>query len=151
MIKDVRNFFWLKKGINGTAVIDIRNLFRLKNKNESVKGRLIRDIRNLSEYEEEDCYKPVRANNIWGNNYIEYESNGDKNKTLSVKKYLNETRLYLKDIINNLKKYGTWKIQSIIAITFIYSKGDDEECDMRPKSNIKEIKINDKWNYWIHF
>ena len=30
--------------------------------------------------------KPVRVNNFWSNNYIEYESNGDMNKTLSDKK-----------------------------------------------------------------
>ena len=40
---------------------------------------------------------------INSNNYIEYESNGDKNKSLSVKKYLDKIRPYLKDI-NNLKK-----------------------------------------------
>ena len=36
----------------------------------------------------ENYYKPVRVGNFWSNNYIEYKSNGDKNKTLSVKEYL---------------------------------------------------------------
>ena len=36
--------------------------------------------------------------------YIEHESNGDRNKTLSIKEYLNKIRPYLKDIINDLKK-----------------------------------------------
>ena len=35
-------------------------------------------------------YKPVRVNNFWSNNYIEYKSNGDKNKILSVEVYLNK-------------------------------------------------------------
>ena len=48
--------------------------------------------------------------NVWSNNYIEYESNGDKNKALSVEEYLNKIRPYLKDIINNLQKFDTWKI-----------------------------------------
>ena len=48
-------------------------------------------------------FKLVRINNFWSNNYIEYESNADRNKTLSVQEYLNKTRSYLKDI-NNLKK-----------------------------------------------
>ena len=43
------------------------------------------------------------------NNYIEYESNGDRNKTLSVEEYLDEIRPYLKDIINNLKNSDTCK------------------------------------------
>ena len=34
---------------------------------------------------------------------MEYESNGDRNKTLSVEEYFNKINPYLKDIINNLK------------------------------------------------
>ena len=56
-------------------------------------------------------YKSVRVSNFWSKNYIEYKSNDDRNKTLSVKEYLNKIRAYLKGIINNLKKSGTWKIQ----------------------------------------
>ena len=56
---------------------------------------MIRDIRNLFEVDEKDYYKPVRVNNFLSKNYIEYESNGDKNKTLSVKNYLNKIRPYL--------------------------------------------------------
>ena len=41
-------------------------------------------------------YKPVRVSNFWSNNYIEYESNGDRNKTPSVEEYLNKVRPYLK-------------------------------------------------------
>ena len=50
----------------------------------------------------------MRLNNFWSNNYIEYESNGDRNKTLSVEEYLNKIRPCLKDI-NNLKRSDTWK------------------------------------------
>ena len=60
---------------------------------------------------EENYSKPVIVGNLWSNNYIEHESNGDRNKTLSVEEYLNKIRPYLKDIINNLKKSGPWKIQ----------------------------------------
>ena len=62
------------------------------------------DIKNLLEHEEENYYEPVRLSDFWSNNYIEYESNGDRNKTLSVEEYINKIRPYLKDIINNLKK-----------------------------------------------
>ena len=57
-----------------------------------------------------DFYFSVRVSNFWNNNYIEYESNGDKKKTQSVEEYLNKISPYLKDIINNLKKSDTWKI-----------------------------------------
>ena len=51
---------------------------------KQIKNRMVRDIRNLFEHEEEDYYKPVRVGNSRSKNYIEYESNGDRNKTLSV-------------------------------------------------------------------
>ena len=53
-------------------------------------------------------------------NYIEYESKGDRSKTLSVKEYLNKIRAYLTK--SNRKKSDTWKIQLTIAINFISSK-----------------------------
>ena len=37
---------------------------------------------------EKDFYEPKRVNDVWNNNYIEYESNGDKNKNLSLDEYL---------------------------------------------------------------
>ena len=47
---------------------------------------------------------------------------------LSIEEYLNKIRPYLKDIINNIKKSDTWKIQLTIANSFISSVGNDEEC-----------------------
>ena len=35
----------------------------------------------------------------------------DKNKNLSVNEYLNEIKPYLKDIITDFQKSGTWKIR----------------------------------------
>ena len=46
--------------------------------------------------QEEDYYKPVRIVNFYGNSYIEYESNGDRNKTRTFKEYLGELKSYLK-------------------------------------------------------
>ena len=68
---------------------------------------MLRGIRNIFKHEKADYYKPVRINNFWNNNYIEYKTKGDR-KTLSVKKYLHKIRPYLKDIMNNLQKYGIW-------------------------------------------
>ena len=73
---------------------NIRNRFRLEMEYEILKIFL-------------DFYKPVRVNNFRSSNYIEYESNNDRNKTLSVEEYLNKISPYLKDIINNLKKSET--------------------------------------------
>ena len=68
-----------------------------------------------------------------------------KRKTLSVKEYLNKTKPYLKDIMNDLKKYGTCKMQLTITITFISSKNDnDKEHVVHSKRDNIEIMINDQ-------
>ena len=67
---------------------------------------MIRYIKTLFE-QEDDYYEPIRVGNFWNNNYIEQESNGDKNKNLSVKECLNEIKSYFRDIIIDLQKSGT--------------------------------------------
>ena len=90
------------------------------------KDRIIRDIKTLFEQqEEEDYYKPKRVSNFWNNNYIEYESSGDRNRNLSLDEYLNKIEPYLRDIIIDLQKSDTWKIQ--LTIKFISSKDTEEE------------------------
>ena len=116
----------------------IRNHFRPKKENEAVADKIIRDIKTLSQ-QKEDYYKPIRAGNFGSNNYIEYESNGYRNKILSITEYLDVIKPYLKDI-NNLQKSDTCKIQLTIAIDFISSKDIDKELVIHPKSdNIKII------------
>ena len=89
-------------------------------KNEVIEGRVIKDIMNLFEHEEEeDYYKSVRIGNFWNNYCIEYESDGDRNKTLSIEEYFNKIRPYLQNIINDLEKFDACKIQLTIAIYFI--------------------------------
>ena len=80
----MRILFRLKKEIEDTIIKVIRNHFRLKKENGALKDRIIRDITNLFEHKEEYYDKPVGVGNFRSNNYIEYESNGDRNKILSV-------------------------------------------------------------------
>ena len=75
---------------------------------------------------------------------MEYESNGGGNKTLSLEEYLNKIMPYLKDIISDLEKSDSWKIQVKIAINFISSKSNGEELVMYSKSDNIEIMVNDK-------
>ena len=115
------NLFRLKKEQNDTATKDIRSLFRLKKEVQGIKDIVLRNIKNLFDYEkgEENYYKPVRVNKFWSNNYIEYKSNGDKNKILSIEEYLDKIRPYLRDIVNNLKQSHIWKLQLTITINFV--------------------------------
>ena len=125
---------------------DIRNLFRLKKEVERIKDLILRNIKNLLEYEneEENYYKPVRVNNFWSNNYIEYKSNGDKNKILSVRENLNKIRPYIKDIINYLKKSDMWEIQLTITNNCISSLDNGEEHVMHSKNDNIEIMISNE-------
>ena len=50
----------------------------------------------------------------------------------------------MKDIINNLKKFDTWKTQLTIAINFMSSIDNDEEGVIHSKSRNIEITINDE-------
>ena len=134
----------LKKELNYTAIKDIRNLLRREKETKAIKKRMLRDIKDLFEYEEEEnYYKPLRVSNFWSNNYIEYKSSRDRNKTLSVEEYLNKIRSYLEDIIINLKKSDTWKIQLTIANKFVSSIDNDKERVIHSKSDKIEIIIND--------
>ena len=93
-----------------------------KHNERIIKDRIIRDIKTLFEQEEEkDYYESKRVSNFWNNNYIEYESNGDKSRNLSLDEYLNKTESYLRNIKIDLQNSKTWKIQLTIAISFISS------------------------------
>ena len=52
----------------------------------------------------------------------------------------------MKNIMNNLKKSDTLKIQLTIAINFISSVDNNEEHVMHSKSHNIEIMINDEAN-----
>ena len=47
------------------------------------------------------------SSSFWNNNYIAYESNGDRNKSLSLKEYLDKIKSYLRDIVIDLQEYDT--------------------------------------------
>ena len=56
---------------------------------------IIRDVRNLFDQPiDKDYYKPIITNSSFNNSYIEYENKGDKDKTLSINKYLYKIRSY---------------------------------------------------------
>ena len=56
----------------------MRYIFRLQKENKAIKYQ---NIRKPFEHEDEGSYyKLIRVSNFWSNNYIEYESSGDRNK-----------------------------------------------------------------------
>ena len=113
---------------------------------------IIRDIKTLFLQEEEYYCKAVIITNVMNNDYIEYESNSDRNKNVSVKEYLNVIKPYLKDMIIDLQISDTWKIQLTIAINFISSKDVDEQCVIHSKSeNIEVMPYDGAYEVLIKF
>ena len=50
---------------------------------------------------DEDYYRPIRTKCAFNDNFIVYESKGDKDKKLSPKKYIDMIKSLLGDIIND--------------------------------------------------
>ena len=88
-----------------------------KHNERIIKDTIIKDIRTLFEEEEEGYYEPKRLSNFGNNNYIEYESNDDQSRNLSLAEYFNEIKAYLRTIIINLQNSDAQKIELIITIS----------------------------------
>ena len=87
---------------------------------------------------DKDHYKPVLVKSGYNNNYIQYESKGDK--ILSIQEYLALIEKYLRELINKYKNEGEWKIQLIAEINFISLKpGSDETRVMYTRSDNEEF------------
>ena len=91
----------------------------------------------------EDYYKPIKTNNTFNDNYIEYKSNGDTDKNLSLEEFLDMIKPYLSNIINNHKK---WKIQLTMPINFISSKDLKGTRTMHTKSDNIKIMTGSETN-----
>ena len=87
---------------------------------------------------DEDYYKPTFVKSGYNNNYIQYESKGDK--ILTVKEYLSLIEPYLADMINDYKSKGEWKIQLTAEINFTFLKPDSDETRiMHTKSDKRKL------------
>ena len=60
-----------------TAIKVIRNLFRLEKETKAIKDKILRDIKNVFEHEEEEsCFKPVRV--TIANDFISSTDNNEE-------------------------------------------------------------------------
>ena len=83
-------------------------------------------------------YKPTIIKSSYNNNHIEYRSEG--NEILAFEEYLNLIEPYLRELINDHKNKGEWKIQLTAQINFISLRpGSNETCVMRTKSINEEF------------
>ena len=83
-------------------------------------------------------YKLTIVKSGYNNNYIEYRSEGDK--LLTIEEYLNLIEPYLRELINDHKNKGEWKIQLTAQINFISLRpGSDETRVMHTRSVNEEF------------
>ena len=103
----------------------------------------IKDIENLFKISiDKDYYKPKLNKSGYNKNYAPYESKGDK--ILSLKEYLNLIEKYLRELIEEYKQKGEWKVQLTIEVNFISLKpGSDETRIMYTRSDNIEIIFGD--------
>ena len=94
-----------KKAINYNKHLDHNDKYKGIKDLKHLFGETIEEINEKvnEEINEDDYYKPILANSFFKGGYKEYESRGDKDKTLLVEQYLDKIIPYLKELINNDK------------------------------------------------
>ena len=107
--------------------------------NDGLDYKGMRQIENLFNEINEDYYRPIKTKGAFNDNYMEYESRGDKDKNLSIEDYLDIIKPFLRDMINNKKNHGGWEIQLTMQITFISSLDTGEFCIMNSKTDNVEF------------
>ena len=93
----------------------------------------------FNELDEVDYYEPKEVKSAFNGNYVLYESKGDKDNKLAIYEYFDIIRPYLKDMIDNHKARGEWKIQLTMRIIFASFIDANETCVMHTKSDNIEI------------
>ena len=103
----------------------------------------IKYIENLFKISIDKDYCKTKLNKSgYNKNYAQYESKGDK--ILSVKEYLNLIEKYLRELIEEYKQKGEWKVQLTIEVNFISLKPrSDETRIMYTRSDNIEIMFGD--------
>ena len=95
-------------------------------------------IENVQDLFKISIYKQTIVKSGYHNNYIEYRSEGDK--LLTIEEYLNLIERYLRELINDHKNKGEWKIQLTAQINFISLRpGSDETRVMHTRSANEEF------------
>ena len=84
-------------------------------------------------------YKPIEVKSSFKGNYVKYESNGDKDRSLSITLYFLKVEPFLYDLIDFYKAIGEWKIQLSMQVNFIADNNDDKGLIFHTKSDNLEI------------
>ena len=112
--------------------------------------KLNNDLKNLYKYQDnitygldylfnelngEDYYEPKEIKSAFDASYMLYESRRDKDNKSALHEYFDIIRPYLKDMIDNHKSKGEWKIQLSMRMIFVSFTDANETRDMHTKSD----------------
>ena len=155
--KTIRNELYEKEAIynflNEKDGLTDNEKIALKNIGKSLK-KLNNDLKKLQKYQdnvtygldylfnelsEEVYYEPKEIKSTFDGGYMLYESRGEKDAKLALSEYFEKIIPYLKDMINNYKSKGEWKIQITMRIIFVSFIDNNETQAMHTKSDNIEI------------
>ena len=125
--------------------IEIKHKKRFKKIQETV-NKLILKVKQLKKNIRKDVYKPIKISGAFSDNFVEYQSNGNRDRSISIARYLNNIREHLRKLIHDQKENGEWKIQLIMKINFISSRNFTESRDMYSKSDNFEVMMGGNTN-----
>ena len=97
-------------------------------------------IENVQDLFKISIYKPTIVKSGYNNNYFEYRSEG--NKLLTIEEYLNLIEPYLRELINDHKNKGEWKIQLTAQINFISLRPGSYETRVMHTRSVNEEFMN---------
>ena len=97
-------------------------------------------IENVQDLFKISIYKPTIVKSGYNNNYIKYKSEGDK--LLTIEEYLNLIEPYLRELIDDHKNKGEWKIQLTAQINFISLRPGSNEIRVMHTRNANEEFMN---------
>ena len=164
-IKEVRELFnEIRSNLSREEINGIRKelykkeKYSLTNKQTNVLKNIGRYLKNFKKYleklqkyqdnitygldylfNEEDYYKPTEVKSPFDGNYVLYESRGDKDGKLALYEYFEKVKPHLKDMVDDYKSKGEWKIQITMRIIFISFIDRNKAQVMHTKSDNVEI------------
>ena len=148
----VYNFSKEKDGLTDKEKIVLKNIAKyLKKLNNGFK-KLYKNQDNVmysldylfNEVNEKDYHEPKEIKSAFDGNYILYGSKGDKDAKLALWEYFDKIKPYLKDMIDDYKSKGEWKIEITMRIIFISFIDKNETQVMHAKSdNVKSMNGTD--------
>ena len=158
--KTNKSIFGLKKEDITKDLSELKNTFKnsksktIKNKvkNSEIKAKkyygyddieykATTDIKSLyDDIDDDDYYKPIKIYNAFNDSYVEYQSDGYKDKILSIKEYLYMIRQYPSDTINCHK--DEWKIQLSMRINFSPSENTEDSEDSEDFNETRSLYTN---------